>query len=404
MSAELKTLAESLNKEFTEFKAIHSRELAEAKKSGEGYADTRDHVNRIQNKLDEIETKMVKLSRGAKWDSPERDGGDPKKAEQKAAFLALLRKGEDRLSPAERKALDAGQMEVKALLSSDDTTGGYLSSVEEVNEIIKNVIEFSPVREYARVRRTSAKSVRIPKRTGTFAAVWTAEGGTRSETTGLTYGKEECPTHELSALVDITREDLEDSSFDLEAELRSEFSEQFGVAEGAAFISGNSVARPEGILSNSSVGTTNSGHATQLTADGLIALVHQPKTVYRKRAVMLLNRLTIREIRKLKDGQGQYLWAPGLAGTIPATILDSPYAEATDLVAPTSGSTYVASDKPIIYGDFRSGYVIVDRTIMSVLRDPYTQAGTGKVRFIAYRRVGGQVIKPEALQILTISA
>lgn len=111
----------------------------------------------------------------------------------------------------------------------------------------------------------------------------------------------------------------------------------------------------------------------------------------------MANRLVVRDIRKLKDTQDQYLWQPGLAGLAPSTILDRPYLEATDMPVAASAS------KSIAIGDWRRGYTIVDRVSMSMLRDPYTQATSGAVRFLARRRVGGMTVLPEAIKIQVLS-
>ena len=267
-----------------------------------------------------------------------------------------------------------------------------------MQEIIKGITDFSPVRSIARVRTTTQRSIMHPKRTGSFSASWVAERGTRSETTGLAYGLEEIPTHEAYALVDISEQDLEDSAFNLESELNMEFAEQFGVAEGTAFVSGDAIGKPEGFLTNSDVGTTNTGHATQITADGLVDTFYAINSVYSKAAVWTMARATIGEVRQLKDGAGAYLWQPGLANSVPNTILGAPYVEMTDMPAIGAGLNAIA------FGDFRRGYLIVDRVRMSMLRDPFTQATSGSIRFIARKRVGGQVVLAEAIRINVVSA
>jgi HK97 family phage major capsid protein len=286
---------------------------------------------------------------------------------------------------------------MKSLSLSPDTLGGYLAPTEYVREIIKGVIEVTPFRAVARTRQTTQKAIQLPKRTGTFSAQWVQEQGTRSETTGLTYGMDEIPTHEMYALVDITNQMLEDAAFNMEAEVRAEATEQFAKAEGAAFLSGSGVGRPFGFLNNASIATVNSGAAAALTADGLLSVYYGIKTDYARAAVWMLNRSTIGQIRRLKDGDGEYLWAPGLAGGVPNTINGAPYVEAADM--PDVG----ASAKPVAFGDFRRGYVIVDRIAMEMLRDPYTQATSGAVRMIFRRRVGGQVVLPEAIVLQNVA-
>jgi HK97 family phage major capsid protein len=240
----------------------------------------------------------------------------------------------------------------------------------------------------------------MPTRSGTFAAQWVAEQGTRAETTGYTTGQEELPTHEMYALVDISEQLLEDAVFDVEAEMSGEFAEQFAKAEGTAFVSGNAVGKPEGILTNASIGTTNSGNASLLTADGLITLVHAIKSDYARNATFLFNRTTLAAIRKLKDTAGQYVFQPGMqiiAG-VPNTILGYPYVETPDM------PDVAANAKAVAFGDFRRGYMIVDRVSLAVLRDPFTQATSGNVRYVARRRVGGQVIMAEAIRLQVVAS
>jgi HK97 family phage major capsid protein len=306
-------------------------------------------------------------------------------------------KGVQNLSEAQRKCLDEIAAEYKSLSVGNDVTGGYLAPSEYVREIIKGVTETSPVRGLARVRTTAAKSILLPKRNGQFAAVWTAEQGTRSETSGLQWGMMEIHAHEMYALIDISEQNLEDSAFDLASEVSMEASEQFAVAEGAAFVSGSGVGQPQGFLTNADVGVTNSGSAAAITADGLITLKHAIKTAYTRNANFVMNRTSLGAIRRLKDTTNQYLWIPGISGGKPNTIDGDPYVEVPDM--PSEG----ANLKPVAYGDFNRGYSLVDRVQMNMLRDPFTQATSGNIRFIFRRRVGGMVVLPEALRIMKCS-
>lgn len=306
--------------------------------------------------------------------------------------------GINNLPTDQQKVLADATAEAKSMSLANETTGGYLAVSEYVTEIIKGVTEISPVRSLVRVRPTVNKSLLQPTRTGQFAAAWTAEQGTRAETTGLAYGMKEIPNHEMYALIDISHQNLEDSAFDLEAEVRGEAAEQFALAEGTAVVSGNGVGKPEGWMTNADVSTTNSGHATLITADGMMTLKHAIKTFYTSNATWVMNRTTLGSVRKLKDGDGNYLWMPGIALGRPNTIDGDPYVEVPDM--PSEG----AGLKPIAYGDFRRAYVLVDRISMNMLRDTYTQATSGNIRFLFYRRVGGQVVLAEAIRTLTCAA
>jgi len=306
-------------------------------------------------------------------------------------------KGVVNLTQDQQKALHDVANEHKAMSVSNDTTGGYLAPAEYVREIIKTVTEISPARQLARVRTTGNKSILLPKRTGQFAALWTAENATRTETTGLTYGMLEIFTHELYAMIDISEQNLEDSAFNLGAEIAAESTEQFAVAEGAAFVSGTGVGKPEGFMTNSSVTSVNSGSAAVITADGLLTLKHTVKTAYTRNASWALNRTTLSSVRKLKDTTNQYIWQSGLAAGKPNTIDGDPYVEVPDM--PSEG----ANTYPVAYGDFAKAYTLVDRIAMSMLRDPYTQATSGNIRFLFRRRLGGLTVQPEAIAKLKCS-
>lgn len=417
---DLKTAVEGVMTAFEEFKSTNDQRLKAIEQKGAADPVLDDKLGKINGRLDQFEglsQKLVLLDQqqkaiGELSEQMDRLETAMKRApsgetpEQKAqrvntwarAVVLAHTLGVPNLSDEQRKCLDAINAEYKSLSISSDVAGGYLAPVEFVREIIKGETEISAFRGLVRVRQTAAKSVQIPKRTGQFAAVWVAEQGTRSETTGLAYGLEELPAHEIYALVDISNQMLEDAAFDMQSEISMEAVEQFAVAEGAAFVSGSGVGKPEGFLTHSSVATTNSGAATAVTGDGLITMKHAIKTAYARNGTFLLNRTTLGSVRKLKDGQGAYIWMPGLAQGKPNTIDGDPYVEIPDM--PSEG----AGLKPVAYGDWRRAYTWVDRISMEMLRDPYTQATAGNVRFIVRKRAGGQVVLAEAIQTLTCSA
>jgi len=403
MSEDIKNAIQDMGKTFEEFKKVNDQRLESIEK-GEGTAYVDEKLAKMEAKMDSyedinqklttaeanaenIKSQIEKLETVVKRPN---SGFDTKQVDEyMGAFDTYCRKGLEGLDAMERKALTV----------SNDSTGGYLAPPEYVRELLKTVTEISPIRSIARIRSTGARSIQVPKRTGQFAAQWVSESGTRSETTGWNVGLEEIPAHEQYALVDISEQDLEDSVFNLEAEMQSEFSEQFAKAEGSAFVSGDMVGKPEGFMTNGSVSSVNSGDANEITADGLISLVHNIKSAYSSNGTFVFNRTTLAKIRKLKDTAGQYVFQAGMSlqGGVTNTILGHSYVEATDM--PSEGTNTF----PVAFGDFRRGYMIVDRVNLAVLRDPFTQATTGNVRYIARRRVGGQVIQAEAISKLKCS-
>jgi HK97 family phage major capsid protein len=192
---------------------------------------------------------------------------------------------------------------------------------------------------------------------------------------------------------------LEDSDYDLLAELRMESAEQFAFKEGYESINGTGAGtnQAEGILSNADVGEVVSGSASAITADGMIDLYHSVKTAYTRNGLFGLNRASLKAVRKLKDTTNQYLWIPGIANAAPNTILGAPYVEMPDLADPA------ANAYPVLFGDFRQGYGLVDRIGISFQVDFTTGADSGTVVFRARKRVGGGVLKAEALKKMKCS-
>lgn len=354
----------------------------------------------LRDRLDRVEAKSGRP--GASADET-KSARQQKEDAYKSAFDTWARKGEGDMSADERKAV----AEFKTLYAGNDTLGGYYLAPPTLEaDIVKNVVLVSPVRSIARVTSIGVQSLKVPKRTGTFAATRVGELGTRAETTGYTTGMLEINAPEMFAEVHISTQMLEDQFFDIESEMSLEFTEQFGVKEGAEFVNGTGTGnQAEGYMTNGTVASGVSGSAAAIAdangqADGLINLFYTNlKTAYARNAVWVLNRQTLGSVRRLKDAQKQYIWQPGAGAGVglPNTILGAPYVEMPDM--PNEG----ANTYPIAVGDFYRGYRIVDRVGMSVLRDPYTLSSTGQVLIRARKRVGGAVVLPEAIVKLKCS-
>ena len=338
-----------------------------------------EKVGSVKSVADRIEAKLNRP--GATVETK----AAPEKAEAKA-FSGFLRHGRESL-PAD---------EVKALRVSDDTSGGYLAPADFVAQVVKGIVEFSPVRQAARVGSTSSGSVILPKRTGTPTASWVGETEDRPET-GSSYGQVEIPIHEAACYVDVSNQLLEDAAVNVEAEVAADLAEEFGRIEGVAFVNGNGAKKPTGFMAAAGVGFTLNGHATNLSADALIGLMYSLPAFYRNRGAWMLNGTTLATVRKLKDGQGNYLWQPSYQAGEPETLLGRPVVEAIDMPDVESGSF------PIAFGDFATAYRIYDRVSLSVMRDPYSQATKGLVRFHARRRVGGGIVLAEAVKKLKMA-
>lgn len=376
-----KQLMTELNESWHQMKAKLDQRDAEIAKYGEAKAETEASIKALNDRIDETEVAQKRHVQGA-----EAKAADRETQEKKEAFIHWARKGDRLVTPDQVKLLSVG----------DDSNGGYLAPAEMANEIIKAVVEFSPLRSICRVYSTSQKEVQFPKRTGTATASWVAEA-TEATPTNANYGLETIKANEMVSAAEITNALLEDAAFNLVAELQTEMSEQFGKAEGAAFISGDGVNKPEGILANADVAFVANGHASALQADAIISLMYAVKTAYAMNGTFAMNRSTLAAVRKLKDSQGQYLYEPNQALGLPPTIQGKGFIEAPDM------PDIAANAFPILFGDFRRGYIIIDRQQISVVRDDLTLALKRVVRFVGSKRVGGQVVLAEAIKKLKIA-
>lgn len=340
----------------------------------------------MQEQMDRIETVINR---------PNLDGVNATDKENKdfmAAFNRVMR------SPAgDREAADVQLIQRRAaLIAGNDAGAGYLLAPAEMQaDIIKNIIEMTPIRALATVRTIGGPSFKRPKKTGNGSASRVGEVAARANTGDPAYGMVEFTAPEMFARIEVSQQMLEDSAYDLMAELREDASEQFAVREGTESISGTGGANQmEGILVNADIGITNSTAAATVTAKGLHNLFYGLKTGHARNAMFGMNRTTLGVVRTLTDGNGQYLWATGIANAAPNTILGAPYAEMADM--PNEG----ANAFPVVFGDFRKGFIIVDRIAISFQVDYTTGADNGLVVFRARKRTGGGVQQPEAIRKL----
>lgn len=336
----------------------------------------------MQEQMDRLELVLNRPNLG------DPDASAKENREFMAAFDRVMRNPSDRRDP-----VDIALVHRRAsLIAGNDAGAGYLLAPPDMQaDIMKNVIEMTPIRSLATVRTIGGPSLKRPKKVGTGAALRVGEVAARTNTGDPSYGMLEFHAPEMSARIEVSQQMLEDSAYDLMAELREDASEQFSVREGSESIIGVGAAlQMEGILTNGDVGITNSGSAALITADGMIDLFYGLKTAYSKTAMWGMNRSTLGAVRKLKDGDGQYLWTPGIANGVPNTILGAAYAEMADM--PNIG----ANAYPVVFADFKKLYVIVDRIAISFQVDYTTGADNGLILFRARKRVGGGVMQAEA--------
>ena len=278
------------------------------------------------------------------------------------------------------------------LSESTDADGGYLVPTEFERQIVTELEESNVIRSIAKVI-TTHHDRKIPIAVGHSVATWTAENAAYTES-NPTFGQKQIDAFKLTDLLRVSVELLQDSEFDLESYISAEIARAFGVAEEQAFCVGTGTNQPTGIFTanGGTVGVTTAA-ANAVTADELISLIYALKSPYRRNAKFLMNDVTVSAIRKLKDGNGVYLWQPALQAGQPDKLLGF------DLVTSPYAPTMATGALPIAFGDFNN-YWIGDRMGRTVQRLNELYATNGQIGFVATERVDGKVILPEGIQLL----
>lgn len=317
---------------------------------------------------------------------------------QKKIFFDYAIKGERPAGLAEGQKL-----EVKALRTDNNTSGGYVVIPELAAFVINREFETSPVRQLARVVQTGSNAINILVDDDEATATWVGEGSPSSNTTTPLIGLKTINAHKLDAEPRITTEMLQDAYMDMEGWLKEKLTSKFGRAENTAFVSGNGVNKPRGFLTLSAWGSAgvyernkleqiNSGATATLTADGLISLQNSLKEVYQPRANFVMKRASFGAVLQLKSTT-QYFFSLSLLkdGQLSKQLLGKPVVFADDMTAIGADALAVA------YGDFSVGYTVVDKVGLEVLRDPFSAKGF--VTFYTTKRVGGDVTNFDAIKL-----
>ena len=382
---------------FEAFKEANDEKLAEIERRLGADVVTTDKVERISKALDQQKRALDDLSLKRVRPQLGDSGRKAAPSEHKAAFDAYLRRGDERAM----RALD-----LKAMSIGSGADGGYLVPDEIEAEIGKRLAHISPIRSIASVRQVSSAVLKKPfSKTGP-AVGWVAETAARPQTNSPTLEELQFPTAELYAMPAATPALLEDAVVDLDQWIAAEIETAFAEQEGTAFVNGNGTNKPKGFLDYAivvdgswtwgNVGYIATGVAGALPAsnpsDKLIDLVYALKAGYRQNANWVMNRKTQAAIRKLKDADGNYLWQPPATPGSRAMLMGFPLVEAEDMPDAATDGT------PIAFGDFARGYLVVDRTGVRVLRDPYS--AKPYVLFYTTKRVGGGVQDFDAIKLL----
>lgn len=392
-SGDAKQMMAALNQAWEAFKSENEAEVKALKKGQEdvvraaAMTKLEDRIGSLQSALDQQATQMAALQMGG----PGTDG-NPTDPEYSGAFSAHFRKGDV------QAALNKGAAE----------EGGYLAPVEWDRTITDRLVEVSPMRQIASIQTISTAGFRKLFNQRGMGSGWVGETAARPQTNTPEFAQLTYATGELYANPAATQQMLDDAAVNLEDWIANEVEAEFAYQEGLAFVAGNGVNKPNGVLTYvegaanaaahpfGAIKTQTTASATAITSDELIDMVYDLPGALSQNARFVLNRTSLARIRKLKDGDGNYLWQPSFSAGQPQTLLAYPVTEMAAMPNVAAGAV------PIAFGDFRRGYLIVDRTGVRVLRDPYTNKPF--VHFYTTKRVGGGLLDPQALRAMRMAA
>lgn len=387
---------------FDAFKETNDQRLLQIERRGAEDAVTAEKLARIEETLDA--TKRVSDQLALKAGRPHLTNGanDPSTSlAHKSAFENYVRKGESgRLTRLEEKALSVG--------SGPD--GGYLVPAETEAAVNRALKAISPIRAIAGVRQVSGSVYKRPFATSGAVTGWAGETAARPQTATPVLEELQFPTMELYAMPAASSAILDDAIVNIDEWLAEEVRIAFAEQEGTAFVTGDGVNKPKGFITYPTVANASwswgnlgfiatglaGGFAATHPGDKLLDLIYAAKAAYRANGTFVMNRSTQSAVRKLKDGQGNYLWQPSNSPGEAPTLLGYPIAECEDMPNIATDSLAIA------FGDFQRGYLIVDRAGIRVLRDPYS--AKPYVLFYTTKRVGGGVQDFDAIKLLKFSA
>jgi len=399
MGVELKDVelvAEEIKGQFEEFKKKNDKRL-EGLESEKGVLA--GQVDTLNGKLDELEELKTGLETELK--ELKRPGGNVQKKEvqeHKHAFGQFIRKGEeDGLSALEEKALSIGT----------DADGGYAVPEDLDQNIIQIERDMSPMRQVCNVIQIGTSDYKRLVNLGGAASGWVGETDARPATGTPTLAQIVATMGEIYANPQATQTSLDDMFFDAEVWLTEEVAREFSEKENLAFLSGDGTNKPKGILAHTLATTDDaarafgelqkihSGTAGDFDGDDLLSVIYKLKKAYRTGAQWMFNGNVLHKIRALKDGNGNYLWTPGLQAGEASALLGYAIAENEDM------ADVAADANSVMFGNFNRAYTIVDRIGTRVLRDPYTNKPN--VGFYTTKRVGGMLTDSNAVKVLTLS-
>lgn len=353
----------------------------------------------LKSKLSRTETRLASLERKGHFARPGLSTTAEADVPHKKAFSAYLRSGKD-------DAMRALDIEGKSLSTTVAGDGGYLVDPQTANQISSVLYATASLRAIANVVAVESTAFDVLVDHGDVGSGWANEATEAAESDTPQLDRISIPLHELSAMPKASQRLLDDSAFDVEGWLGRKIADKFSRAEAAAFVNGNGIDKPKGFLmentaieNNWSWGTlgyvltgADGDFSATDPANALIDLVYALGARYRANASFVMNSRTAGAVRKMRDGDGRFIWTEAITASEPSRLLGYPVVIVEDMPDIATGANAIA------FGDFAQGYTIAERPDLRIMRDPFT--AKPHVLFYATKRVGGAVTDFEAIKLL----
>lgn len=418
--SEIKSALDDLQRANDEFKSTITKQVEDLKSRGDVHPETKAKIETIAAAMDTLKAKAdeahareqkykeaideahAKLQKFEALGGAKGDGLTLEQREQKSAFLHFVRKGEQALTSDQVKAMSVGT----------DPDGGYLVTPDMSGRIVSKMFDTSNIRAIAGVQTIGTDALEGRTDIDEADAGWVSETGTRAATGTPQVGKWRIPVHELYAMPEATQKLLDDASVDVGAWLEGKIASKMSRIEETSFVTGDGAGKPRGFTTYDTAATVDDSRAWGIlqhvaTAQNgsfgtdpagvqrLLQLIGALKPHFLAGARFVMSRVTQTQVRQLTDASaaGKFVFVPSFQAGVPNTLLGYPITVADDMPSYT-----VTNALAVAFGDFASGYQIVDRQGIRVLRDPYTNKPY--VRFYAVKRVGGDVVDFESVKFL----
>lgn len=390
---ELKDLQNQMQGAFDELKKAGERQDAEIKKFGDATQETKSTIEKINSTMDELKNQIADIQTKQNRNPMGGNGAptDPKAQEKKDAFFTFLREGRGALS-----------QEQKALVQ--DATGEIIVPEDLDREIYRELPKLTVMRGLANVRSITTNRQRrrsMNEVTTGWGKLETTSAKLSDFESTLTPDEEWIYVEDALGLTKIGEDELEDTDVNLTQYIQDSFAQAYAELEDTAFIKGTGHAnlQPEGIFNGDKVKRFNTGGVGTFEADDLIKLAYDLPAQYARNAAYIVNRKVELLMRLMKDENGQYLWQPSLQAGAPATFNGRPVYNQDDIDGEVAAGAEIAA-----FGDFNQGYRILDRSGGTVTRINELYIEDGLIGFKYKRRVGGGIVRPNAMRILQVGA